>query len=116
MTFKPSVLIFGVGPRTGTFIADKFVGAGYQVAATGRNVEDGPLSDGYLNIKADLTNPAVVPGVFAKVKAHFGTPPNVVMYNSTRSNIPSETLKLFPPSDPESSLESPSPISRRPTG
>ena len=42
MTFKPSVLIFGVGPRTGTFIADKFAGVGYQVAATGRSVEDDP--------------------------------------------------------------------------
>jgi NAD(P)-dependent dehydrogenase (short-subunit alcohol dehydrogenase family) len=116
MTFKPSVLIFGVGPRTGTFIADKFAGAGYQVAATGRSVEDGPLSDGYLNVKADLTNPAVVPDVFAKVKAHLGTPPNVVVCNGTRPDIPSGTLKLFLPSDPESSLESPSPISGRPTG
>ena len=116
MTFKPSVLIFGVGPRTGTFIADKFVGAGYQVVATGRSVEDGPLRDGYLNVKADLTNLAVVPDVFAKVKAHFGTPPNVVVYNGTRPKIPSGTLKSFPSSDPEFSLESSSPISERKTG
>jgi NAD(P)-dependent dehydrogenase (short-subunit alcohol dehydrogenase family) len=89
MASKPTVLIFGVGPRTGTFIANKFAGAGYQVAATGRSVEDGPVRDGYLNIMADLTDPAVVPDVFAKVKAHFGHPPNVVVYNGTRSNIPS---------------------------
>jgi len=70
---NPLSLIFGVGPRTGTFIANKFAGAGYQVAATGCSVKDGPASDGYLNIKADLTDPAVVPDVFAKVKAHCGT-------------------------------------------
>ena len=116
MTSKPTVLIFGVGPRTGTFIADKFADAGYQVVATGRSVEDGPLRDGYLNVKADLTNLAVVPDVFAKVKAHFGTPPNVVVYNGTRPKIPSGTLKSFPSSDPEFSLESSSPISERQTG
>jgi NAD(P)-dependent dehydrogenase (short-subunit alcohol dehydrogenase family) len=112
MTSKPTVLIFGVGPRTGTFIANKFAGAGYQVAATGRSVEDGPVRDGYLNIKVDLTDIAVVPDVFAKVKAHFGTPPNVVVYNGTCPNIP---LKLFLPSDSEFSLESSSSISARPT-
>ena len=42
MTSKPTVLIFGVSPRAGTFIANKFAGAGYQVAATGRSVEDDP--------------------------------------------------------------------------
>lgn len=42
MTSKPTVLIFGVGPRTGTFIANKCAGAGYQVATTGRSVEDDP--------------------------------------------------------------------------
>ena len=42
MTSKPTVLIFDVSPRTGTFIANKFAGAGYQVAATGRSVEDDP--------------------------------------------------------------------------
>ena len=42
MTSKPTVLVFDVSPRTGTFIANKFAGAGYQVAATGRSVEDDP--------------------------------------------------------------------------
>jgi NAD(P)-dependent dehydrogenase (short-subunit alcohol dehydrogenase family) len=93
-TSKPIVLIFDVGPRTGTFIANKFAGVGYQVAATGRSVGDGPVRDRYLNIKADLTDPTVVPDVFAKVKAHFGTPSNVVVYNGTRPNIPSEALKI----------------------
>jgi NAD(P)-dependent dehydrogenase (short-subunit alcohol dehydrogenase family) len=88
MTSKPTVLIFGVGPRTGTLIANKFAGAGYQVAATGRSVEDGPVSDGYLNIKADLTDPGTVPDIFARVKAHFGAPPNVVVYNGTSPSIP----------------------------
>ena len=83
MTFKPTILIFGIGPRTGTFIANKFAAAGYQVAATGRSVEDGSVREGYLNIKADLVDPAIVPEVFAKVKAHFGAPPNVVVYNGT---------------------------------
>jgi NAD(P)-dependent dehydrogenase (short-subunit alcohol dehydrogenase family) len=81
MTSKATVLIFGVGPRTGNFLANKFAGAGYQVAAIGRSVENGVVRDRWLNIKADLADPAVVSEVFAKVNAHFGAPPNVVVYN-----------------------------------
>jgi NAD(P)-dependent dehydrogenase (short-subunit alcohol dehydrogenase family) len=93
MSYKPTLLLFGVGPRTGTFIASKFAGAGYQVAATGRSVKDGPVRDGYLNIKADLADPAVVPEVFDKAQKHFGAPPNIVVYNGMKS-VPSQSSCL----------------------
>ena len=79
---------------------------GYQVAATGRSVGDDPVHDGYLNIKADLTDPAVVPDVFAKVKAHFSTPPNIIVCTMVHApTFPRGLLKLFLPSDPEFCLE-----------
>jgi NAD(P)-dependent dehydrogenase (short-subunit alcohol dehydrogenase family) len=71
MTSKPTVLIFGIGPRTGNFITNKFADAGYQVAATGRSIEEGPIRNGWLGIKADLANPAVVTAVFAKSECVF---------------------------------------------
>ena len=71
----------GYGPRTGKFIADKFFQAGFQVAATGRGLKDEPVGEGFLNIKADLADPAVVLEVFEKTKAHFKAAPNVVVYN-----------------------------------
>lgn len=81
MSSKPVLLILGYGPRTGKFIADKFFQAGFQVAATGRGLNDGPVEEGFLNIKADLADPAVVLEVFEKTKAHFKAAPNVVVYN-----------------------------------
>lgn len=81
MSAKPILLLFGYGPRTGKFIADKFVQAGYRVAATGRSLKDGPVDEGFLNIKADLADPAVVLEVYEKTQAYFKAAPNVVIYN-----------------------------------
>ena len=74
MTSKPTVLIFGVGPRTGTLIANKFAGAGYQVAATGRSVEDGPIRDGYLNIKGRPYRPSCRAGRLCESESAFWHP------------------------------------------
>ena len=81
MSSKPVLLILGYGPRTGKYIADKFFEAGYRVAATGRGLKDGLVGEEFLNIKADLADPAVVLEVFEKTKAQFQAAPNVVVYN-----------------------------------
>jgi NAD(P)-dependent dehydrogenase (short-subunit alcohol dehydrogenase family) len=81
MSSQPVLLILGYGPRTGKFIADKFFQAGYRIAATGRGLKDGLVEDGFLNIKADLADPAVVLEVYKKTQAYFKAAPNVVVYN-----------------------------------
>lgn len=88
MSSQPVLLIFGYGPRTGRFIADKFLEAGYRVAVTGRSLKDGPVDDTFLNIKADLADPAIVAEVFKKTQAYFQAVPNVVVYTGLdiRSN------------------------------
>ena len=71
MSSKPVFLLFGYGPRTGKLIADKFFKAGYRVAVTGRSLNDGPVEENFLNIKADLAVPAVVLEVYKKTHAYF---------------------------------------------
>lgn len=78
---KSVLLLFGDGPRNGEPIADKFVNAGYRVAATGRSLKDGLVEEGFLNIKADLADLAVVAEVYKKTQAYFKVAPNVVVYN-----------------------------------
>jgi len=82
MSSKPVLLLFGYGPRTGKPIADKFLKAGYRVAAAGRSLEDGPVDESFLNIKADLADPNVVPEVYNKTSAYFKAAPNVVVFNA----------------------------------
>jgi NAD(P)-dependent dehydrogenase (short-subunit alcohol dehydrogenase family) len=81
MSSLPVLLLFGYGPRTGKSIADKFLKAGYRVAVTGRSLKDGPVDDNFLNIKADLADPAIIPEVYKKTQAYFKAVPNVVVYN-----------------------------------
>ena len=75
------MLLFGDGPRNGEPNADKFVNAGYRVTATGRSLKDGLVEEGFLNIKADLADLAVVAEVYKKTQAYFKVAPNVVVYN-----------------------------------
>ena len=87
MPSKPILLLLGIGPRTGTFIATKFADANYHIATAARSLKDGLQDNGYLNIKADLGDPNVVPKVFSKVKTHFGASPNVIIYNGIAPEV-----------------------------
>ena len=82
MSAKRILLLFGAGARTGTPIANRFSDAGYHVAVVGRSQEDKSPSERLLSIKADLADPTSIKGVFDKVHAKFGAPPNVVVYNA----------------------------------
>jgi NAD(P)-dependent dehydrogenase (short-subunit alcohol dehydrogenase family) len=77
------LLILGGGANIGAAVANKFAKGGYKVAIAARSVVDGlDDSTGFLNIRADLSDPAVVPNIFDKARAKFG-PPSVVVYNGT---------------------------------
>jgi nucleoside-diphosphate-sugar epimerase len=92
MSSKPILLVFGYGPRTGKPITDKFVKAGYRVVATGRSLKDGPVNEGFLNVKADLADPSVVSEVFKRAQSYFKAAPNVVVYNGPSSQRPLTAL------------------------
>jgi NAD(P)-dependent dehydrogenase (short-subunit alcohol dehydrogenase family) len=77
------LLILGGGANIGAAVANKFAAGGYKVAIAARSVVDGlDNSTGFLNIRADLSDPAVVPNIFDKTRAKFGLP-SVVVYNGT---------------------------------
>ncbi|KAF2444621.1 NAD(P)-binding protein [Karstenula rhodostoma CBS 690.94] len=85
---KPVALILGSGPRVGAAVAAKFASTGYSVAITSRKAAEGKSPDGYLSIKADLSNPSSVPAVFEAVKAEFKSAPSVIIYNAAALTPP----------------------------
>ncbi|KAJ9612159.1 hypothetical protein H2200_003756 [Cladophialophora chaetospira] len=86
------VLILAAGQRVGKEVAYKFASNGYKVALVSRTVSDGLSPEGYLNVKADLSDREAVPRVFKAVEAALG-PPNIVIYNGAKR-------ELTPPDDP----------------
>jgi NAD(P)-dependent dehydrogenase (short-subunit alcohol dehydrogenase family) len=80
-TPRPLLLLLGSGARIGTLTAQRFAQNGYNVAVVSRSGTDRRNENGFLSIKADLTDPKSIPRVFAAAKAEFGTGPSVVVYN-----------------------------------
>jgi NAD(P)-dependent dehydrogenase (short-subunit alcohol dehydrogenase family) len=81
MSAKLTAIIFGAGARTGIPIVNGFLVKGYNVAAVSRSmIESEDLAKGLINLKADLSDPTSITGVFEKTKKVFGTP-NVIIYN-----------------------------------
>lgn len=76
----PVILIIGAGPNIGAAVAKKFAENGYKVALAARSLSDGVQADGYLHIKADLSDPENVPRIFREVEKNLGIP-NMVIYN-----------------------------------
>lgn len=74
------ILVIGAGPNIGAAIAKKFADNGYKVALAARSLSPGIQSNGYLHVKADLSNPESVPQIFGTVKETHGAP-NIVVYN-----------------------------------
>lgn len=82
MTANPVVLILGAGSNIGASVATKFSSNGYKVALVSRSGTGSKTAEGYLSLKADLTQPDAIPPVFEAVKAEFNVAPIVVVYNA----------------------------------
>jgi NAD(P)-dependent dehydrogenase (short-subunit alcohol dehydrogenase family) len=87
---NPILLIIGAGPNVGAAVANKFAGEGYKVALAARSLSDGIQSNGYLHVRADLSNPENVLAIFREVKRTHGIP-NIVVYNGLASPSPSSS-------------------------
>ena len=74
------VLILGAGPKLGDTIASAFADSGYKVALAARSLNTNSGKDRFFHVRADLSNPQAVAGVFDEVIHEIG-PPNIVIYN-----------------------------------
>ncbi|KAL1607133.1 hypothetical protein SLS59_002837 [Nothophoma quercina] len=88
MSSKPIVLILGSGPRVGAAVAKQFANTGYSVAVASRKAVKGLTAEGYLSVKADLSDPLSLPAIFDAVKAEFHSAPSVVVYNAAALTPP----------------------------
>jgi NAD(P)-dependent dehydrogenase (short-subunit alcohol dehydrogenase family) len=79
------ILILGAGSNVGAAVAKKFAENGYKVALAARSLLDGIQPDGYLHIKADLSDPGNVPHIFSETRKSLGIP-NIVVYNGLVSH------------------------------
>src|SRR5436309_1842565 len=95
MSTKLIALILGAGPNVGAALARNFAKAGYSIALAARRVNSGTSPEGYLSIKADLSNPSSVPSIFQTVKSELGTSPNIVIYNAAAFTPPPDPDSLF---------------------
>ncbi|KAM0433392.1 hypothetical protein ACHAPT_004270 [Fusarium lateritium] len=90
------LLILGAGKNIGQGVANKFRSAGYRVALVSRSAEDRKTNpDGDLTLRADLSDPSSVPGIFGAVKEQLGGPPNVVVYNAATLTPPTDLQNPF---------------------
>jgi len=95
MPAKPVALILGAGPRVGTSVARKLASSGYAVAVASRKGTDACTDEGFFSIKIDLCKPASVSSAFEAVKAEFGTPPSLVVYNAATFTPPPVQGSIF---------------------
>jgi NAD(P)-dependent dehydrogenase (short-subunit alcohol dehydrogenase family) len=79
MATERIILVLGAGGNVGSQVAKRFASEGYKVAVASRRGTSPEPS--YLAIKANLSAPKTVEGVFEQVKKEFGSPPNIVVYN-----------------------------------
>ncbi|KAE9381040.1 putative short-chain dehydrogenase [Stipitochalara longipes BDJ] len=99
MSSPPVLLLFGCGSRIGASVAEAFKAKGYNLALVSRTIDEETSTSTELHIKADLSDPSVVPKIFEKVKDIFGSPPSVVIYNaySRTLNDPANPLDISLP-------------------
>jgi NAD(P)-dependent dehydrogenase (short-subunit alcohol dehydrogenase family) len=83
MSSTPILLILGSGSNIGRGVGDAFTAKDYNLALVSRSISEETSTATELHIQADLSDPSVVPSIFAKVKDTFGSPPSVVVYNGT---------------------------------
>ncbi|CAI7569356.1 unnamed protein product [Penicillium discolor] len=99
MSAHPVILILGSGPRVGAAVAKQFASTGYSVAIASRSASAGKTTEGYLSVKADLSNPSSISAVFDAVKAEFQSPPSVVVYNAAALTPPADDTLFSIPAD-----------------
>ncbi|KAK8103220.1 hypothetical protein PG984_016366 [Apiospora sp. TS-2023a] len=75
-------LILGAGANVGQSTARAFAAKGYQVATVARKAREEEDNAAQLSIQGDFAQPESIPDIFTKVKAKFGAPPSVVVYNA----------------------------------
>lgn len=81
------VFVLGAGGRIGAALRSKFAENGYKVALASRSAKTNLESDGTLNVRLDLANPAEIEPAFKAVKDHFGSGPSVVVYNGKWGHV-----------------------------
>jgi len=99
MSSAPVLLILGSGSNIGHGVAESFKAKGYNLALVSRSISEESSTPTELHIQADLSDPNIVPKIFAKVQSTFGTPPSVVVYNafSRTLNPPDAPLDISLP-------------------
>jgi NAD(P)-dependent dehydrogenase (short-subunit alcohol dehydrogenase family) len=88
MSSQSVALILGSGPRVGAAVAKKLASAGFFVAIASRKATGSKTAEGYLSIKADLSDASSIPAIFETVKTEFHTAPSVVVYNAAALTPP----------------------------
>ncbi|KAK9370587.1 hypothetical protein V1509DRAFT_616242 [Lipomyces kononenkoae] len=74
------IFILGAGPNIGQHVAKKFAANGYKIAVSSRS-GGSPVSEEYLSVKADLTDPTTVASAFKQLRDTWGDP-SIVVYNA----------------------------------
>ncbi|KAK8035570.1 hypothetical protein PG993_010565 [Apiospora rasikravindrae] len=80
---SPVALILGQGANVGKSVAGAFAKNGYRIALVARRLREEDSTARELHVKGDLSDPESIPAIFATVKAKFGLPPSVVVYNAS---------------------------------
>ncbi|WWC60699.1 uncharacterized protein I303_103275 [Kwoniella dejecticola CBS 10117] len=73
-------ILFGLGPRIGQAVVNKFLREGYKVATVSRAQKTSEDSNSF-HVMADLADPSSVEPVFKRVQERWGSP-SVVIYNA----------------------------------
>jgi len=95
MSPSPVVLILGAGPRIGISVAEKLASNGYNVVMVSRSGTGTKTAKGFLSLKADFSEPKLIPALFETVKAEFDTYTSVVFYNAAALTSPPDKDSLF---------------------
>lgn len=96
METQKILLVLGAGPNIGQSLAKHFKAAGYRVVLVSRSVAANEITpDGTMTLRADLKDSSSVPALFETVKAKFGGPPTVVVYNAAALTVPKDPANIF---------------------
>jgi NAD(P)-dependent dehydrogenase (short-subunit alcohol dehydrogenase family) len=97
MSLSKICLILGSGQNIGAAIARRFSDKGYKVATVSRSVAESQSNstEGYLQIKANLSDPSAYPGIFSAVKKAFGGIPSTVVFNAAALSFPEDPANIF---------------------
>ena len=88
-------LILGAGPRVGASVAKELMRNGYVVAVVSRNGTNNKTEQGYLSLKADLSDVKDIPAIFGRVREELQAPPSVVVWNAGARTVPPVENNIF---------------------